>query len=110
MERTHPLYRRYQYLKLNSKIKKEKLKQKKENFNDDSYSDFIWKANKSDKNFNIINYEINSENDENDRDKKILELEKYIKELKAKIKKKKAIMIVLILIIIKLQKNIMKHY
>ena len=92
MEGTHPLYRRYQYLKLNSKIKKEKekLKQKKENFNDDSYSDFIWKANKSDKNFNIINYEINSENDENDRDKKILELEKYIKELKAQLKKKES--------------------
>ena len=96
MERTHPLYRRYQYLKLNSKIKKEKekLKQKKENCNDDSYSDFIRKANKSDKNFNIINYEINSENDENDRDKKILELEKSIKELKAQLKKNKAIMIV----------------
>ena len=89
-EGIQPLYRRYQYLKLNSKRRKEK-----EKLNEDSYSDYIWKANKDQK--DLINFDINLDNLEqdkdildNEKDKKITELEICIKDLKEKLSKKES--------------------
>jgi hypothetical protein len=81
-EGIQPLYRRYQYLKLNSSRKKEK-----EKLNEDSYSNYIWKAYKEEKDF--INFNLdNLEHIENEKDKKINELQMLIKELKENLKKK----------------------
>ena len=80
-----PLYRRYQYLKLNSKTKKEK-----EKLNEDSYSDFIWKTQKDEKDFNNFNLENINKDDiiyENEKEKQINELQTCIKELKDKLSK-----------------------
>ena len=82
-EGTQPLYRRYQYLKSNSKKEKEKI-------NEDSYSNYIWKAYKDEKdfiNFNLDNLEQRDVHD-NEKEKKINELQILIKELKAKLIKK----------------------
>ena len=80
-----PLYRRYQYLKLNSKTKKEK-----EKLNEDSYSDFIWKTQKDEKDLNNFNLENINKDDiiyENEKEKQINELQTCIKELKDKLSK-----------------------
>jgi len=79
-------YRRFHCLKLNSKSNQNI-------FNDDSYSDFIWKPNKNEKDF--INFHIDLiENDLNDnsiskgKQKKINDLETRIKDLEEKLEKK----------------------
>ena len=75
--------RRYKYIKLNSKSNNNI-------YNDDSYSDFIWKPNKNEKDFINFNTDI-IENDINDNctnQKKITELESNIKELEEKLEKK----------------------
>ena len=78
-ESIQPLYRRYQYLKLNSKRKKEKD-------TEESYNDYLWIANKDKKDF--INFNLNNlEQDcllDNEKEKKIKELEIFIKELNEK--------------------------
>ena len=83
-----PLYRRYKYLKLNSKVNNDK--------NNESYSDFIWKPSRNERdfiNFNFINND-NNNNDNNknensnDWQKKINELEYCIKDLEEKLEKK----------------------
>ena len=82
-ESIQPLYRRYQYLKLNSKRKKEKD-------TEESYNDYLWIANKDKKdfiNFNLNNLEQNCLLD-NEKEKKINELEIFIKELYEKLTKK----------------------
>ena len=81
-----PLYRRYQYLKLNSKSKKNK-----EKISEDSYTDFIWKSFKDEK--DLANFNLNDINqieniNENEKDKKINELQICIKDLKEKLLKK----------------------
>ena len=81
-----PLYRRYQYLKLNSKSKKNK-----EKISEDSYTDFIWKSFKDEK--ELANFNLNDINqidhiNENEKDKKINELQIYIKDLKEQLLKK----------------------
>ena len=82
-ESIQPLYRRYQYLKLNSKRKKEKD-------TEESYNDYLWIANKDKKDF--INFNLNNlEQDcllDNEKEKKINELEIFIKELNEKLAKK----------------------
>ena len=81
-----PLYRRYQYLKLNSKNKKDK-----EKISEDSYSDFIWKSFKDEKdlaNFNLNNINQIDDINDNEKDKKINELQLCIKDLKEKLAKK----------------------
>ena len=84
-EGIQPLYRRYQYLKLNSSRKKEK-----EKINGDSYSNYIWKAYKEEKDFINFNLDNLDPNDiiENEKDKKINELKMAIKELKENLVKK----------------------
>ena len=75
--------RRYKYIKMNSKSNNYI-------YNDDSYSDFIWKPNKNEKDFINFNTDI-IENDINDNcsnQKKITELESNIKELEEKLEKK----------------------
>ena len=82
-EDIHPLYRRYQYLKLNSN-------RKKENNSDDSYSNYLWVANKEEKdfaNFNLSNLE-QDDMINNEKEKKINELQKFIKELNEKLAQK----------------------
>ena len=81
-----PRSRRIKYLKLNSKSNNNI-------FNDDSYSDFIWKSNKNEKDFINFNTEIidNNLNDNftnKENQKKITELESNIKELEEKLEKK----------------------
>ena len=81
-----PRSRRIKYLKLNSKSNNNI-------FNDDSYSDFIWKSNKNEKDFINFNTEIidNNFNDNftnKENQKKITELESNIKELEEKLEKK----------------------
>ena len=81
-----PLYRRYQYLKLNSKSKKNK-----EKISEDSYTDFIWKSFKDEK--ELANFNLNDINqidhiNENEKDKKINELQICIKDLKKQLLKK----------------------
>ena len=76
--------RRSKYIKQNSK--------QNNNINiDDSYSDFIWKSNKNEKDFINFNIDI-IDNDENDnsfiKQKKINELESCIKDLEEKLAKK----------------------
>ena len=76
--------RRNKYIKQNSK--------QNNNINiDDSYSDFIWKSNKNEKDFINFNIDI-IDNDENDnsftKQKKINELESCIKDLEEKLAKK----------------------
>ena len=79
-------YRRFHYLKLNSKSNHNI-------FNDDSYSDFVWKPNKNEKDFINFNMEL-IENDLNDnsisreKQKKIIDLETRIKDLEEKLEKK----------------------
>ena len=80
------IFRRFKYLKTNSKINNEK---------NESFSDFIWKPNKNEKDFINFNY-LNNENDNNKNDnstskdwqKKINELEYCIKDLEEKLEKK----------------------
>jgi len=83
-------YRRYKILRTNTNYKFSNERK------DDSYSDYIWKANKNERdfiNFNINNIE-NIDNDKNEcsisreRKKKINELELCIKELEEKLEKK----------------------
>ena len=79
-------YRRFHYLKLNSKSNHNI-------FNDDSYSDFIWKPNKNEKDFINFNMELieNNLNDNSisrEKQKKINDLETRIKDLKEKLEKK----------------------
>ena len=81
-----PLYRRYQYLKLNSKSKKNK-----EKISEDSYTDFIWKSFKDEK--DLANFNLNDINqidhiNDNEKDKKINELQICIKDLKEQLLKK----------------------
>ena len=85
IEGTQPLYRRYQYLILNSARKKEK-----ENIHEDSYSNYIWKANKDQKDFINFNLDGLEQKDilDNEKEKKINELQTLIKELKEKLSKK----------------------
>ena len=76
--------RRNKYIKQNSK--------QNNNINiDDSYSDFIWKSNKNEKDFINFNIDI-IDNEENDnsftKQKKINELESCIKDLEEKLAKK----------------------
>ena len=78
--------RKFKYFKLNSKTNNII-------YNDDSYSDYIWKSNKNDKdfiNFNIdlIENELNDNSTNKENQKKITELESYIKELEEKLEKK----------------------
>ena len=78
--------RRYKYFKLNSKSNNNI-------YNDDSYSDFIWKSNKNEKDFinfnkDIIDDEKNENSFNKEKQKKITELESYIKELEEKLEKK----------------------
>ena len=79
-------YRRFHYFKLNSKSNHNI-------FNDDSYSDFVWKPNKNEKDFINFNMEL-IENDLNDnsisreKQKKINDLETRIKDLEEKLEKK----------------------
>ena len=81
-------FRRHQYLKLNSKSKSNN-----NIFNDDNYSDFIWRPNKNEKDFINFNLEL-IENDLNEnsiskeKQKKIKELETCIKDLEDKLEKK----------------------
>ena len=78
------LFRRYKYLKINSKL-----------FNE-SFSDYVWKPGKNDKDFINFNYATNDgENNKNensnnslDKQKKINELECCIKDLEEKLEKK----------------------
>ena len=80
------IFRRFKYLKTNSKLNNEK---------NESFSDFIWKPNKNEKDFINFNY-LNNENDNNknenstskDWQKKINELEYCIKDLEEKLEKK----------------------
>ena len=90
------IFRRFKYLKTNSKLNNEK---------NESFSDFIWKPNKNEKDFINFNY-LNNENDNNKNDnnkndnnkndnsnskdwqKKINELEYCIKDLEEKLEKK----------------------
>jgi len=81
-EGIQPLYRRYQYLKLNSSRKKEK-----EKISEDSYSNYIWKAYKEEKDFVNFNLD-NLEHIENEKDKKINDLQMLVQELKENLKKK----------------------
>ena len=84
------LYRRYKYLKKNSKLNNER--------NDDNYDDYIWKPSKNEKDFINFNYlnddnlESNNNKKENsiskDWQKKINELESHIKDLEEKLEKK----------------------
>ena len=79
-------FRKFKYFKLNSKTNNII-------YNDDSYSDYIWKSNKNDKdfiNFNIdlIENELNDNSTNKENQKKITELESYIKELEEKLEKK----------------------
>ena len=87
---SNQLFRRYKYLKINSKLNNER---REENFND-----FIWRPIKNEKdfiNFNFINID-NNENNNNknenslskDWQKKINELEFCIKDLEEKLEKK----------------------
>ena len=81
-----PLYRRYQYLKFCSKSKKNK-----EKIPEDSYSDFIWKSYKDEKdfvNFNLENINQIEKINDNEKDKKIDELQICIKDLREKLIKK----------------------
>ena len=78
--------RRFKYFKLNSKTNNIM-------YSDDSYSDFVWKSNKNEKefiNFNtdLIDNEINDNSTNKESQKKITELESYIKELEEKLEKK----------------------
>ena len=60
-------------------------------FNDDSYSDFIWKSNKNEKDFVNFNIDIMDDDDNEDiisKQKKINELESCVKELEEKLAKK----------------------
>ena len=81
-------FRRHQYLKLNSKSKSNN-----NIFNDDNYSDFIWRPNKNEKDFINFNLEL-IENDLNEnsiskeKQKKIKELETCIKDLEDKLERK----------------------
>ena len=76
-------FRRYKYLKINSKLINE------------SFSDYVWKPSRNDKDFINFNYIIN-DNDNNknensnsiDKQKKINELECCIKDLEEKLEKK----------------------
>ena len=78
--------RRIHYLKLNSKSNHNI-------FNDDSYSDFVWKPNKNEKDFINFNMDL-IENDLNDnsisreKQKKINDLETRVKDLEEKLEKK----------------------
>ena len=78
--------RRIKYLKLNSKSNNNI-------YNDDSYSDFIWKSNKNEKDFinfntDIIDKDSNDNFNNKESQKKITELESNIKELEQKLEKK----------------------
>ena len=83
-------YRRYKILRANTNYKINNERK------DDSYSDYIWKPNKNERdfiNFNLNNIEnINNEKNEcslsRERKKKINELELYIKDLEEKLEKK----------------------
>ena len=58
---------------------------------DDSYSDFVWKSNKNEKDFINFNTEIMDDDDNEDaitKQKKITELESCVKELEEKLAKK----------------------
>ena len=60
-------------------------------FSDDSYSDFIWKSNKNEKDFVNFNTDIMDDDDNEDiisKQKKINELESCVKELEEKLAKK----------------------
>ena len=78
------LFRRYKYLKINSKL-----------FNE-SYSDYIWKPSRNDRDFINFNYATNDNNDNykndksnsNDKQRKINELECCIRDLEEKLEKK----------------------
>ena len=78
--------RKIKYLKLNS--------QSNNNiYNDASYSDFIWKSNKNEKDFinfntDIINKDFYDSSTNKENQKKISELESNIKELEQKLEKK----------------------
>ena len=78
--------RRYKYFKLNSKSNNNI-------YNEDSYSDFIWKSNKNEKDFINFNTDI-IDNDQNENctnkenKKKITELELNIRQLEEKLEKK----------------------
>ena len=82
------IFRRFKHLKINTKINNE---------NNESFSDFIWKPNKNEKDFINFNYQ-NADNDNNnnknenstskDWQKKINELEYCIKDLEEKLEKK----------------------
>ena len=76
--------RRYKYLKLNSKSNNI--------YNEDSYSDFIWKSNKNEKDFFNFNTDfIDNAGNENctnkENQKKINELELTIRQLEEKLEK-----------------------
>ena len=80
--------RRFKYFKLNSKTNNNM-------YNDDSYSDFVWKSNKNEKefiNFNtdLLDTELNDNSTNKENQKKIIELESYIKELEEKLEKKES--------------------
>ena len=80
-----PLYRRFKYLKLNSREK-----------NEVSFSDFVWKPNRNERDFINFNFANNDNIDinkneisiEKDKQKKINELECIIKDLEEKLEKK----------------------
>ena len=81
------LYRRYKYLKTNSKLNNERV--------DDSFSDYIWKANRNEQDFinfnnidNLDNYNKNELSITKEKQKKINELELCIKNLEEKLEKK----------------------
>ena len=84
-----PLYntqsRRFKYIKQNSKSINNNI------YNDDSYSDFIWKSNKNEKDFINFNTDIvdsEQNGDSTSKQKKINELETCVKELEEKLEKK----------------------
>ena len=81
-------FRRHHYLKLNSRSKSNN-----NIFYDDSYSDFVWRPNKNEKdfiNFNIqlIENDLNENSISREKQKKIKELETCIKDLEDKLEKK----------------------
>ena len=78
--------RRFKYIKQSSKSISNNI------YNDDSYSDFIWKSNKNGKDFINFKIDIIDNNEENgdslSKQKKINELESCVKELEEKLEKK----------------------
>ena len=81
-------FRRHHYLKLNSRSKSNN-----NIFNNNSYSDFVWRPNKNEKDFINFNMELiennlNENSLDREKQKKIKELETCIKDLEDKLEKK----------------------